>query len=50
MSPNNCPFLGLIRVSSQEKSAGLAVVAAVNDRGEVMAVRDTQRNDGRDVG
>lgn len=37
-------------VSSWGKSSGLAVVAAVNGRGEVMAARDTQRNDGRDVG
>lgn len=37
-------------VSSQGKSSGLKVVAAINDRGEVMAVRDTHRNDGYDVG
>lgn len=38
------------RVFSWGKSLGLAVVAAVNGRGEVMVARDMQRNDGRDVG
>jgi len=37
-------------VSSRGKSAGLVVVAVVNGRGEVIAVRDTQKNDGPDVG
>lgn len=37
-------------VSSRGKSVGLVVVAAVNGRGEVMAVRYTQKNDGRDLG
>jgi len=35
-----CPF--------REKSSGLVVVAVVNGKGEVMAVRNTQRNYGHD--
>lgn len=34
----------------KEKSSGLVVVAAVNGRGEVMAVSIVQRNYGRDIG
>jgi len=37
-----CPF--------REKSSGLVVMAAVNGKGEVMVVRNTQRNYGHDVG
>ena len=48
-SPTSCAD-DTCGVSSQGKSARLAVVAAIDGREEVMEAKDTQRNDGRDVG